>query len=140
MKKLLISFAIAASSISAMAQPILFAESSDKTEQWFGHPESFEVLQDAYSVMMTRKLSRTNVSERSFMAVEFTTCKRGYGPLYGRNSISEKWSEIYNVTLNSPSSVGDSIADILCEVGKKVNGSHGKTTKPQKQKSNSNNI
>ena len=130
MKKIGIALALAVTVISAQAEEVFLASNSQGTESWFGYPETFTKIKDAYSVLVAKRYSQAGRDdERIFTAVSFSDCARGFGSLYMKNNESDSWRIVSNVSISASQTVADIIAANICNAGKEFE----KNSKPVKK-------
>ena len=137
MKKIAIALALATTVISAQAEEVFLVNNSQGTESWFGYPETFTKLKDAYSVLVAKRFSKADRNdERMYAAVSFSDCARGFGSLYLKDDERDSWRITSNFSIDANRTVADFLAANICNAGKefeKVN----KPVAPKKQTSKS---
>ena len=133
MKKIAIALALAATVISAQAEEVFLTNNSANTESWFGYPESFTKIKDAYSVLIAKRFANGNPDQRMYAAVSFVDCTKGYGSLYLKDTEKDAWSISSNFSFSANRTVGDTIAANICNAGKEIE----KSSKPAPKKTSS---
>ena len=114
MKSVILAALLAVSTVVS-AQPVEISR-SDGGEIWVGYIETFNRNRDGFTMMVGQRIQGRN-ENRSFVGVEFTTCRRGFGPLFFRMSPNDQWQELMNITTMDTQTVGDEIAQSLCSIG-----------------------
>lgn len=118
MKKLILA-AVAAFSINiASADQVLLATDSADVK-YYGAAETFQVLPDGYSVMITRDFGNGN-NQRYYAAVYRKHCQLGYGDLLVRFSLQDKWNKESSFIVGSSKTVGDMMGSAICGAGKEI--------------------
>ena len=60
MKKIAIALLLAATTFSAQADEVFLTNNSGNTESWYGYPESFTKIKDAYTVLIAKRFNSAN--------------------------------------------------------------------------------
>lgn len=119
MKYSIIIFALVSN--LAAAEPVEIFKSDKNTVSWVAYPETFNKVEDGYTIMIGRRSTTGSRKEiREFMGVEFNTCKHGFGSLYSRKTVQDDWQEAANVAITDPVTNADGMARFICEVGAEV--------------------
>ena len=100
---------------NAIAQPVELATSSDGVNTWMGYPETVVATSDRYSMLVER--IELSVSSKIYISVESKSCVVGNGVLYGRETSKQPWTKMSVVSLKSPDTIADVLAQTLCVVG-----------------------
>lgn len=100
---------------NAIAQPVELVTSSDGANTWMGYPETFVATSDRYS-MLVERIERA-VGSKIYLSVEAKSCDVGNGVLYARETSKQPWTKISVVSLKSPDTIADVLAQTLCVVG-----------------------
>lgn len=105
----------------ANAEPVEIASTSKRNSVWVMYTETFTRMKDAYSVIIAERDNSGQANEsRMYVGVLHETCANGHGVLYARLSPQAKWEMLSTVTLGSPTTVADVAANVICNVGKRV--------------------
>lgn len=123
--KRVLAAALLVISTSTMADPIVMATSNNGKIEWIGYTESFEMLSDGVSLIIgereyiNKKTGAHKPETRKYYGISYEDCARGYGSLMAKNSTNSPWYLVFNVSLKKPNTVGDQVAAIMCDAGKK---------------------
>lgn len=136
MKKIAIALLLAATTFSAQADEVFLTNNSGNTESWYGYPESFTKIKDAYTILIAKRFNNTNrPDERMFAAVSFVDCARGFGSLYVKDSEQANWFISSNFSIEANRTVGDTIAGNICNAGREFEKAQKAAPKKQAAKS-----
>lgn len=110
-------------SCAAFADATFMVSNQSESERWYVYPETFQVFNDGYSVLMSKRNfatdgTRIGDEHRFYAGISNETCRRGYGPLVERQSINGTWRDMAQVQITGDSvTVADHIAKQICEHG-----------------------
>jgi hypothetical protein len=115
------AIALALVATTASAEPIELFKSDRGSTSWVMYPETFSKIEDGYAAMIGKRAVNNSKPEvRVFMGVDYETCSKGFGSLYTKESIQDKWKVVSNVSTKSLATNADAIATAICEVGDEV--------------------
>ena len=100
---------------NALAEPVEIVTSADGRNTWMAYPETFVATATEYSMLVER--IEASVSSKIYISVESKSCGVVNGVLYGRETSKQPWTKMSVVSLKSPDTIADVLAQTLCVVG-----------------------